>query len=502
MSEGDADIEEGALKGQYYFYITYAKRPTYVLSTFISTSTVELRNRTAPSERKFLAPPERKDDSLLHLLSLYSRISGYSVIGFETIIDSYILPDVRFSRFLNKDSEDVLTNIRKRGKSDLFVSHSLDIKRLKTQLHKFRSATQYGYAVRNAVFVGLVATFDELIASLIRTAIRGQPRLLASFDRTISYQDVAAAKDFPRLQQDLITVTVYELMKKGRLEQIAWIEKYISGTKLKDQLQVYDRLIEITERRNAYVHNDGFPSEDYLSKVSLATGSSPESTPGERIHTSETYFREATDALIEAYVLLSQAVVRKLAKNVSEDDSQHIDHSFNNAIYFQIEEGRNESAVRLAEMMLSGKFKTSDLALKMAIINHAIALTKCGKQRDAENVLSKTDWSSARDEFALCVAALRQDMEKVKTYIPKLVGSDMLNPQSYFEWPAFDGIRDLPEFWTTLVEVYGDEIRRAGTESPTGVTDPGGKEKQRSEGKEGSGDGGPEPPRATQENSS
>jgi hypothetical protein len=96
----------------------------------------------------------------------------------------------------------------------------------------------------------------------------------------------------------------------------------------------------------------------------------------------------------------------------------------------------------------------------MATVNLAIATKKSEGLENCEKILSKADWSSAKDEFKLCIAAIREDMDALETLVPKLKGSDWIDPSAYFEWPAFEWVRTEPRFWELLEAVYGDEIKK------------------------------------------
>ncbi|MNR23277.1 hypothetical protein D3C85_1402870 [compost metagenome] len=115
--------------------------------------------------------------------------------------------------------------------------------------------------------------------------------------------------------------------------------------------------------------------------------------------------------------------------------------------------------------MLSGDFTVSDVIKKMATVNHAIAEKKCGRQKEMESILSGTDWSSSREEFHLCVAAVREDINEVSRLIPRLINSDWVRPHCYFEWPAFEWLRKEKKFWELLESEYGEEIRRSVDEA-------------------------------------
>lgn len=451
--------EAGNLSGQYYIFVGYKEKPENVSRTVITRSKSQIVARKDSSYD--ITPGERPTDQLTDLLDSYEDLSGYGIVGNEAAAELSILPDIKLEILLQNETGKSISLIKDRPHHRLYISRSLDIKKVNSGIAKYWHAYRNSYAVRNAIFSGLVTAFDEAIARLIRTSLRTVPGLLNSFDLNIPYSDVVSAKDFESLRAEIIESTVSSLMWRGRLEQIKWIEKNITKNDFKSIIPAYEKFVEITERRNVYIHNNGIVNQSYIDRIKASGTKDIQVSVGEKLRLTANYFLESSDILVEAYTIISQSVVRKLVKTENEIEKADIDTHFNHCVYYQLENGRNESAARLAKSMLSDAFAVSDVIRKMAIVNYAIALKRLSKKDEMEKILGGVDWSSTRTEFALCLAAIRDDIDEVARLAPLLKSSDMVTPSSYFEWPAFEEMRDKPQFWSMLEGVYGEEIKMA-----------------------------------------
>lgn len=448
-------ISGNQLNGQYFVYVGYGSGRKRVRRTAISSSIKEIKSRSGRN-----VADEEAQAAFATILGEYGRISGYAIVADQAAQEVSVLPRIRLRYELDEQVGDTLEHLSKRPSYDLFVSKSLDIKNTRKSIDKYWHSVTNSFAVQSAIFVGMITVFDEALAKLIRNALVHVPELMNSFGSQISYKDIVAAGNFEELRATIVSQTVDELMWRGRDEQIAWIEKAITKTKISDVIPSYDKFIEITERRNIYVHNSGIVNDVYLSKVPKSAfdgGIAP--LKGDRLKLQSSYFLDAADVLIESFVVISQSVVRKLMRNATEDQKENIDTEFNQSIYLQLESGRFESAARLARSMLSNSFKVSDLVSKMGAINLAIARKKVSDKAGVDAVIKSVDWSSSRNEFHVCIEAIRENESEVCRLIETLKGSDFIGPHAYFEWPAFDWMRSKPAFWEKLQEVYGDDIR-------------------------------------------
>ena len=250
---------------------------------------------------------------------------------------------------------------------------------------------------------------------------------------------------------------VEEILFRARTSQIEWIEDALQ-IKLREKLKSWPSFLEVCERRNGYIHSDSKMTQRYIERVtSQSNKKSPTLSVGDSLVHNGTYFENAADALLEMSLLLVQKVARVLC---ADDASviEELDKAFNSAIFDQNLRERYNSASRIAQLAEDGEVILKDLYSKMATVNYAVAQKQLGKSARSKRLIESVDWSSAMPEFQLCVAAVNDDFSGVCSLIPSMIGSGLVKPQSFFEWPVFQSARSEPEFWKVLADTYGDRL--------------------------------------------
>ena len=85
---------------------------------------------------------------------------------------------------------------------------------------------------------------------------------------------------------------IESVLRKSHAEQFSWMESKFS-LPLRQGLEIWPKFIEITERRNLYVHTGGIVSSQYL-KICKENGLLlPNTKVGDEISIEPDYFRHA-----------------------------------------------------------------------------------------------------------------------------------------------------------------------------------------------------------------
>ena len=114
---------------------------------------------------------------------------------------------------------------------------------------------------------------------------------------------------------------IESVLRKSHTEQFDWLENKF-GLKLRVDLKVWPVFVEVTERRNLFVHSNGMVSHQYL-EVCKRHGSipDPDIIPGKVLSVTRPYFDAAHECLFEVGVKLAQVLWRK----VQPSDLEHSD---------------------------------------------------------------------------------------------------------------------------------------------------------------------------------
>ncbi len=117
--------------------------------------------------------------------------------------------------------------------------------------------------VPRSFLVSLVSQFDAFLGSLVSALLRMKPELLKSSERSLTFSQLREFKSIEEATEYVLEKEIETLLRKSHAEQFEWLEKKFD-INLRVDLPVWPTFIELTERRNLFVHSDGMISSQYL----------------------------------------------------------------------------------------------------------------------------------------------------------------------------------------------------------------------------------------------
>lgn len=234
-------------------------------------------------------------------------------------------------------------------------------------------------------------------------------------------------------------------------------------------LESWPIFIELTERRNLFVHCDGVVSEQYLNvcrkhKVNV----DPEIVVGKKLQAEKKYLKQTYEVLYEIGIKLSQVLWRKL----SPGDLEKAESSLSHFTY----ELLIEENYKLAKTLLDFACRTlkkwdSEGSRLVHVVNRALAYKFSGDNDTCQKILESEDWSACGDNYQLCVAVLKDDFEKAKNLMLRIGSAGSVSEVDYAEWPCFKEFRSSDEFISAFTEVFGSPpstIEQVDNDNPEG----------------------------------
>ncbi len=319
--------------------------------------------------------------------------------------------------------------------------------------------------------VSLVSQYDAYLGELYRTLFASKPELAFSLEKEISFNEVLKYESIDELKDFVIEKEIENLLRDNHFEQLKTLEKRISKlTKNKDftltsDLPSLSDFIEITERRNLFVHCNGIVSRQYLEICKKHKVTDIDKIKiNEQLDVDPLYFKKAYNVIFEIGVKLGQVLWRKfLPKNLIDADK-----NINNICYDLIVAGYYDLAKELLHFATEVIPKNgSDELRKTLIINKALSYYLSNDKKKCNDILDKEDWSVG-NEFKLAVSVLKENYEKAKKMMLKIGPDDEeLDKEAYQEWPLFKLFRESEIFKETFKELFKEEyiIREAPEKS-------------------------------------
>jgi hypothetical protein len=307
--------------------------------------------------------------------------------------------------------------------------------------------------VRRGVLVNMVSQFDALVGQLIRAMYRVVPEKLNSSERNVTLSELISAVSVDSVIENLIEKEVETRLRASHPDQFAWLEKAIDTPLTKD-LPSWSAFIEITERRNLYVHADGKVSDQYL-KICAKHGVplSADCRIGTQLEVEIKYLDDSYNTLAEIGIKLGQVMWRKLAPNELDE----ADTNLNTVAIELIKHQEYGLAERLLEF--SSKYCSKRMSERNSlnmILNQAQNFKWSGRSALCSELLSGIDWAAKSNLYQLAYAVLQDDFENAGMLMVK-VGSD-LTKLSYIDWPIFKDFRTTVQFAEAYKKIFGTDF--------------------------------------------
>lgn len=335
--------------------------------------------------------------------------------------------------------------------------------RLNTELETSKAA--YNILPRTFV-VSLVSQYDAYLGELYRILFQSKPELISSLDKDLSFQDVLKFRDLEELKDYVIEKEIENLLRDSHYEQLKTLEKRVTkltnkNFTLTENLPILPHFVEVTERRNLFVHCNGIVSRQYLEVCKKhKVPNISHININEQLEVDPLYFNNAFHAIFEIGVKLGQVLWRKfLPHRLIEADN-----NINNICYDLIVTGYYDLAKELLHFATEVVPKNGSEELrKTLIINHALAYYLDEDLKTCHKILDSEDWSIG-NEFKLAFAVLKEDYLKAKELMIRIGPNDnVVDKDSYQEWPLFKKFRETTIFKETFKEIFKEEhiIREA-----------------------------------------
>lgn len=241
---------------------------------------------------------------------------------------------------------------------------------------------------------------------------------------------------------------------------------------LTKNLDIWPDFIELCERRNLFTHTGGVISDQYI-KVCRQHGCIVEGqTPGQTLQVDRKYYDHAVEVVLEFGAKLVQVIWRKLLP----EDINAANSKLNRFCYNLITRRKYKLAAKLLRFgLVEMKNHGTEKIRKMMVVNYANAEKLSGNAEASEKILDKEDWTAATDDFKICVAAVRDDLDTVIMLMPRVVSAELMKIEAFREWPVFERTRAQSKFIEAFERGFGQKLlaEREGVKSRDNTMDSG-----------------------------
>lgn len=323
------------------------------------------------------------------------------------------------------------------------------VKRLREQSSSLRKSIQL---IPRNFLVSYVSEFDCFLGSLLRVLYTNKPDLLNDSSRQITYVDLLSFDSLDDAKEQVLEKEIETILRKSHSEHFSILENKFD-IKLRKGLDVWSEFIEITERRNLFVHANGIVSSQYIKVCTQHGCDIQDVSVGDRLTVDIDYLSRAYKVIYEISVKLAHVLWRKLFP----DDREDADNNLNNVGFALVSKGKNSLAADILEFSISLPKHHNETIKRMMAINLAQAYLRSEQKEKSQGVLKRFDWSATGYEFKLAVAVLNQDNDFAAKLLKTVVGAGDLSEKEIVEWPLFKEFRKTEPFFEAFKELFNKD---------------------------------------------
>jgi hypothetical protein len=303
--------------------------------------------------------------------------------------------------------------------------------------------------------VSFVSQYDAYLGGLIRVMFLNKPELLNNSEKNIMFSELLKFNSIEEAQEFVVEKEVESVLRESHIKQFRWLENKL-GIPLRKDLPSFSEFIEITERRNLFVHCNGAVSRQYIENCRENEVKGIEELKiGDILDVKPAYFSKCYMTLFEIGVKLGHVMWRKLKPEENDEADGHL----NEVCYELLIKGHYNLAINLLTFATETLKKHTQEIVCIFTINKALAYYLSNKKQDCIKVLDKHDWSATSDKFKLALEILKENY-KDSLELMKSIGNknEHINEEAYRDWPLFNDIRKTEEFKLTYKEIFGEEL--------------------------------------------
>lgn len=310
--------------------------------------------------------------------------------------------------------------------------------------------------IKRNFLVSLVSQYDTYIGALIRCIFEIRPELINASEKQLTFAQLTTFSSIEAAREYIIEKEIETVLRENHTDQFKWFERKLSINLLKD-LPIWSTFIELTQRRNLFVHTDGRVSSQYLSVCKENNVRLPASLKvGDLLDADKKYYDQAFVCLFEIGLKLNQVLRRILVPTEIEE----ADASFLNISFELIQNGQYDLAREVYDFAdkYIKKFSSNDISLRITL-NRAQTYKWLGNNEKCVQIINGVDWSATGDLFKLGSSILLDDFGKAAALMEDIGDNPkVLDKSAYKDWPIFKEFVKSQIFRDAFKKIYKTEF--------------------------------------------
>jgi len=357
---------------------------------------------------------------------------------------------LKFEEFSEKNVEEVEEEDGKK-----VISIPYDQSRIYDQLSKnYQTSSLASKIIPESLFVSLISQYDSYLNQLLRILFNIRPEYINNSDRELTFFDLNNFNSIEEAREFIIEKEIESVLRKSHSEHFTYLENKI-GMPLKKELPIWKTFIEITERRNLFVHCDGIVSSQYIKVCKENKCLEKDIELNQRLMADLNYFNTAYECLYEITTKLTHTIWRKLIK----EDIKQADEKLNEICYELLADGQYKLADILLDFACKQTKHHNDLTKNLFIVNKSLSQFLQDNKENALEIINSKDWSASSDDFKMAHLILSEKIDEAYTLMKKIGKDGDVHKENYKAWPLFYKLRKQEKFKKLYKEIFKEEYK-------------------------------------------
>lgn len=342
---------------------------------------------------------------------------------------------------------------------------SIDVECYQTLIDLSKQLKTYGPALKTiprSFVMALISQYDAFIGRLIKIILSKKPEMLNASDKSLSFAQLVEFGSVEDAKEFILEKEIETVIRKSHAEQFDWMERKFD-IPLRKELAIWPDFIEVTERRNLFVHTDGVVSDQYLKVCREHNASIDGKKIGDELQVSPEYFDNAYNVIFEIAFKLAHVLWRKFMPDELEKADENLIAIGYDTLY---DENYRLTATIFNFATQTLKKHYSEKNRRMMVVNQALAYKWNGNDKKAREIVAREDWSATSGKFRLAEAVILENYE-LAYEIMQEIGENYneVGLYNYRDWPLFKEIRRENKFLEVFEEIFGEPYNKVEPEN-------------------------------------
>jgi hypothetical protein len=300
-------------------------------------------------------------------------------------------------------------------------------------LEGVKSSTEHQRLLYRSALISLISSAEWFLSQVIRQHLVLYSDAAGSKEKKLSLDDLKKMGSIEDATRYLIDTRIDELMWGGFGDWVAYLtEKMkLSLGYLKESKP---RIVEVFQRRNVMVHNNGLVHSSYISNV---TQELRENTKiGEQLSVSPLYLSQAIDLIEMCFILIGAELWKQLAPNDENRGTLLIEIAFD-----RLQQERWEVAEKLSFFLMQDK-RLPERDQLVGTLNYWQSIKWQNRFEEVRSAVESADFSAKDELYQAARLALLDNDKAFFTLLPDVLSAEKLDLERLAKWPIFKSMRE------------------------------------------------------------